>query len=356
MYYEYALAADTRTPIMLLDGEIGEQVRANQFCREMLELSRTADVIQIWINSIGGSVIDAYQIISTINKLSVPVDTYNIGMAASAAFDIFVHGRNRYMMDYAQVMTHNVVGGGDQEQRWNESVATILANKSGKTIDEIKELMNAETWMNATECLNNGFCDEIELTSYEVEDVENKSNLTLVAHKFIEEKSNQFNINYMKSVANKLGLNEAAKEEQVLEAINMLEQAKAKAETDATNAASKLVEVQNTLKTTQEELQTAKTKIEEVENAALEVKVSNLITEAQSAGRLPKASDDASKEVLNHWTSLAKEKFETAKNLIEALPVNKKAPILPIDNFDDLKGAANMANEMAKINSKTRNK
>lgn len=354
MYYAYSIFTDTDKPVMLLDGELGKEVSGALFARELLSLSESASVISIWINSIGGTVLDAYEIIGAINKCKVPVDTYNIGMAASSAFNIFVHGRKRYMMDYAQVMTHEVMFGGENAERWNESVGKILSQGSGKSVEELRSMMAQETWMNADECLSLGFCDEIEQSGVRVEAAENKmSELLKVGNTYIQEKGKQLNIKYMKSVANKLGLNEAANEEQVLAAINKLEQAKAAAESNAANAVSELTEVKNTLEATKSELVAANAKIAQVENDAIEAKVSNLISEAQNAGKLPKADTDENKAVLNHWTSLAKEKFDLAKNLIEALPVNKVAPNLPI-NVDPGVLVVNMANEMAKINEKTK--
>lgn len=359
MYFEYAIFTETKNPIMLIDGEIGEQINGARFSREMMELSKTASSINVWINSIGGSVVDAYQIISTINKLSIPVDTYNIGLAASAAFDIFVHGRKRYMMDYAQVMTHSVSGAGDQSERWNESVGKILASKSGKSLEEVRSMMDQETWMNADECLSQGFCDEIEqsgMTQERAMIAENKEKYLLnIGHALIENKKVTINPNYMKSVAHKLGLNEAANEEQVLDAVNKLEAAKAKAEADATNAAGKLTEVQNKLNELNQELEVKNAKILEVENAALEVKVTNLIEKAQADGRLPKAENDEAKETLNTWKELATEKFDHAEKLINALPLNKKAVVVPITPAGN-EPVVNMANEMAKIANKTLNK
>jgi ATP-dependent Clp protease protease subunit len=364
MNYQYSLHSDSREPIMLLDNEIGEGgIVGADFAREMMNLSQNADRIQLWINCIGGSIVDSYSIITAMNKLSIPVDTYNLGMAASSAFNIFVNGRNRYMMDYAQVMTHNAIGGGADSENWNNSIGTILSNKSGKTLDEVRAMMDKETFMNASEAVSNGFADFIEITSIKVE-LGNESDLKSVQAKFkpalvqvmnkLESKTvNNLNFN-MKTVANKLGLNEAANEEQVLSAINKLEADKATALAEARNAADLLKEAEN-------KLETATAKIAEVENTArieaenaLREKAENLVKEAQEAGKLVKGESEEVKAVSNKWVANLISDFEGTKSLIDSLPVNKKSP--SIDLGVDTKLVPNMANEMSKINNKTKSK
>ena len=52
----------------------------------------------------------------------------------------------------------------DDLDKIRDSMIVAYKNKSGLTDDEIKEIMDAETWLSALECKEKGFADEIEKT------------------------------------------------------------------------------------------------------------------------------------------------------------------------------------------------
>jgi len=117
--FEYCIDPLADEPIMLILKHIGNAyddqgniteygVQGADFCRELLLLDNAGKRnIQIWINSVGGSVIDGYSILGAMLKTNATVDTYNIGVAASTAGWLFEAGQNRDMSDYATWMGHN---------------------------------------------------------------------------------------------------------------------------------------------------------------------------------------------------------------------------------------------------------
>jgi len=160
---------------MLLDAPIGYDPDDNSsyidgalFQRELFELDNLGyKCIKIHINSPGGNVVDGFNICNAILTSKTPVDTYNIGIAASMAGIIWMTGRKRIMADYATMMIHNPAGGDDQKmlKALRQSTIKILSAKCKMTEDEIDYVMNRETWFTASECLEKGFCTDIVATS-----------------------------------------------------------------------------------------------------------------------------------------------------------------------------------------------
>ena len=67
--------------------------------------------IKLYINSYGGSVYDAWSLISTILESKVPVHTICTGYAMSAAFVIFLAGDKRSISKNAILMFHQISSG-----------------------------------------------------------------------------------------------------------------------------------------------------------------------------------------------------------------------------------------------------
>jgi ATP-dependent protease ClpP protease subunit len=178
--FKYCSNPDSSEPIMLLNKQIGmtcnedgawdgePYIDGAQFQEELMLLdSMEKKRIQIWIVSPGGNVIQAMNIYSAILKSITPVDTYNGGLCASSAGLIFMAGRKRYMADYAQLMMHPVSGETDSKsyEAFMEMCTKMLSPKSNQTVEEIRAMLDAETWLNAEQCLELGICTCIEYTT-----------------------------------------------------------------------------------------------------------------------------------------------------------------------------------------------
>ena len=133
------------------------------------------DVLEIEINSPGGSVFDGYTIFREIKSLrdrGVTVNATITGMAASMASVICMACDKVSMVKHGRMMIHDASSGthGNAEQLRktadlldgiSDNIADIYAEKTGMDKEEIREMMKQETWMNAKESIANGFIDEV---------------------------------------------------------------------------------------------------------------------------------------------------------------------------------------------------
>lgn len=133
------------------------------------------DTLDIEINSPGGSIFDGYDIYNEIMSLrerGVVVTATITGMAASMASVICMACDVVRMVPHGRMMIHeasNGVRGNAQELRKaadlldsiSADIANIYAKRTGMSADSIREMMKAETWMNAEECIAKGFANEI---------------------------------------------------------------------------------------------------------------------------------------------------------------------------------------------------
>lgn len=184
-------------------------------------LERNCDKIAVRINSVGGSVWEAYSIVSAIINSKVECNTFIDGLAASSAGLIAVAGKKCTMKDYGLMMLHNPSGGDDKKVLGlvKETLVTILSNRTKKTPDEISAMMEKETWLSAAEALQFGMVDAIENTGKKIKGIDNK------APKAINEVAEIFNQltnpkpTTMLKITNKLGLTENASEDAVISVI-----------------------------------------------------------------------------------------------------------------------------------------
>lgn len=176
MGYAIPSSLSTDEPILMIDQPIGfdkeepmsPYVDGAEFARELLDLDTQGfKCIKIYINSPGGNVVEGWNICNAISKTKTPVDTYNIGLCASMAAVIFMTGRKRIMADYASMMVHAPFGSDDNKMlaAMREGCISILSSKCNITKDEVAKLVDRETWLYPAECLEKGFCTEIEYTS-----------------------------------------------------------------------------------------------------------------------------------------------------------------------------------------------
>lgn len=128
--------------------------------------------VDIVINS-GGGLIDAgSEIYTALRSYSGKINVSIVGMAASAASVIAMAGDHVTMSPTAQMMIHNVQSSvyGDSQihqkesevlDTFNKSIAAPYVAKTGKSQEEILNVMKETTWLNAEKAKEQGFVDEI---------------------------------------------------------------------------------------------------------------------------------------------------------------------------------------------------
>lgn len=140
------------------------------------EISKAnAKTINVIINSPGGHVGDAMAIhdyLVDLRKNGTAVNTIGRGIVASSATLILLAGENPEMSANSWFMMHTVSGGiyGTVQQvenyaatmrKFNNSIRDLYASKSGLPVEEIDNLMEAETWLNATEAKDKGLISNV---------------------------------------------------------------------------------------------------------------------------------------------------------------------------------------------------
>ncbi|MGH2279636.1 ATP-dependent Clp protease proteolytic subunit, partial [Aliarcobacter sp. ERUVET-7] len=103
--------------------------------------------IHLYISSPGGSVLDGYGIIDTMNLIEAPVYTYTIGLAASMGALIFLNGTKRYMLPHSELMLHQPLGGVSGQA----SDIEITANRIIKMKKDINEMIATRCNLNIEE-------------------------------------------------------------------------------------------------------------------------------------------------------------------------------------------------------------
>lgn len=169
-------APENKTAEILLYGYIGgDDVVALDFVRELRALEKTCDLINIRINSVGGSIFDGFAIFNAIRAAKCNVDTYIDGIAASMASVIALAGRKCYMSKVARYMSHRASGGcfgNADELRTNaellegleSDISNIYAARTGLTPEEAKAKylpVGKDRWITAQEALSEKIIDGI---------------------------------------------------------------------------------------------------------------------------------------------------------------------------------------------------
>ena len=161
--------------VIFLQGEIYDG-NANELVMKLLYLqseNRRKD-IHFYINSPGGSVSATLAIYDTMQMISCPVATYCVGLAASGGAVLLAGGvkGKRFALQHAKIMIHQPHGGvggqvSDIEIQANEILRTrsalneIMAQHTGKTIEEIAKSSDRDFYMTAEEGKAFGIVDDI---------------------------------------------------------------------------------------------------------------------------------------------------------------------------------------------------
>ncbi|MCM3165110.1 head maturation protease, ClpP-related [Metabacillus litoralis] len=129
------------------------------------------DVI-VSINSPGGYVWEGSEIYTALKNYSGHVEAQIVGLAASAASVIALGADTVRISPTAQMMIHNAssVGYGDHRDMIknaerlrviDKTIVNAYVIKSGKSEEELLDMMAKETWLGPQQALENGLVDEI---------------------------------------------------------------------------------------------------------------------------------------------------------------------------------------------------
>lgn len=128
--------------------------------------------ITVGINSPGGDVFDGTAIYNALKNHPAKITTRIDGIAASMASIIALAGDEIQIADNAYFMIHNPwsIAAGDYRDFKKESelldkigstLALTYSNRTGISIDDVKALMDDETWIVGSELVEKGFADTV---------------------------------------------------------------------------------------------------------------------------------------------------------------------------------------------------
>lgn len=161
--------------IIFLGGPINDDV-ANLFIAQLLFLeSEDPDKeIYIYINSPGGSITAGMAIYDTIQYIKCEVVTICVGMAASMGAFLLASGTKgkRYALTNAEIMIHQPLGGAQGQAtdveiqarrilKMKADLNRILAERTGKTVEEVERDTDRDNFMTAQEAKDYGLIDDV---------------------------------------------------------------------------------------------------------------------------------------------------------------------------------------------------
>ena len=130
--------------------------------------------IFLYINSPGGSITSLFAIYDTMQYIKPDVNTWCMGMAASASAVILAGGTKgkRYALPHARVMLHQPSGGAQGQAsdieiqarlivQMREQLNEILAEHTGQTVEKVATDTERDYWMLADEAKEYGVIDGI---------------------------------------------------------------------------------------------------------------------------------------------------------------------------------------------------
>lgn len=160
------------------------EVSTLQDLETILKSNKDASLIDVYINSTGGSVFDGIAIYNMLKRHKAYKRVFIEGFACSVASVIAMAGNSITMPKSSMMMIHNawtVAMGNAEELRKiaedldqiNSAIRQAYMSKVMINEDRLIELMDAESYLTAQECLDYGFCTKIDDTIDDTESVDN---------------------------------------------------------------------------------------------------------------------------------------------------------------------------------------
>lgn len=161
--------------ILFLTGEVNDAVASVVVAQMLFLESENPDKpMAFYINSPGGGVNAGLSIYDTMQYIRTPVATVCLGQASSMGSLLLAAGEpgQRQALPHARIMVHQPSGGfhgsaADVERQAQEIVKlrdqlnTIYAKHTGRSLPEVQEALDRDTFMSPEEAKEWGIIDEI---------------------------------------------------------------------------------------------------------------------------------------------------------------------------------------------------
>lgn len=171
-WYSIKAKANDTAEISIYDEIGGWGISAQQFAKDFKALGNNLKQINLHIHSPGGDVFDGIAIYNLLKNHPANKTVTIDGLAASMASVIAMAGTEIIMPENAMMMIHKPWGvqGGDADDmrkyadlldKVEDTLIPAYAAKTGKSAEELAEMLAAETWLNGKECVEHGFADKL---------------------------------------------------------------------------------------------------------------------------------------------------------------------------------------------------
>ena len=151
---------------------------SNELIKQLMYLERqdSGKEITLYINSPGGEVISGLAVYDLISLMKSPVRTVCTGTAASMGAILFLAGEKREMLPHTRLMIHDPsfsgssIGGKKSHElrhelekldEVREALAKIIAEKTGRPLEEIYDVTSDDTFYSAEEAIAFGLATGI---------------------------------------------------------------------------------------------------------------------------------------------------------------------------------------------------
>ena len=172
-YDVYSLLLKER--IIMLTGEINDVVASNVIAQLLyLSSKEPGKDIQLYINSVGGSITSGMAIYDTMKYINCDVVTICVGLCASMGAFLLAGGSigKRYALENSEIMIHQPSGGArgvasdidfaaKRILKLKEKLNLILAENTNQTYKKIKNDTERDYFMDAYEALEYGIIDKV---------------------------------------------------------------------------------------------------------------------------------------------------------------------------------------------------
>lgn len=313
-----------QAPVLEIRNDIDDYLAAE--ASRFFRAHRDYSMVEVVINSAGGSVISAYTIFSAMMDFPGLVVTRNVGIAASAAGWLLIAGKRVLMNDYALVMIHDPMigdqeGYSDKEMRalsaFKNSIVKIFTRRTRMSEEEVTAAMAEETWYDSSEALEKGVVEEVietplrELVENKLSGSRDPSRIAQIVNKYIPSQTDE---PMDKEVLNALDLSEGTKPSVAAEKIKNLQLEHKAATTERDNLKQQLEEARNSLK-----------EFEDAEAHRAEQEAQKLVQNAVKEGKI--SNDDVAE-----WVKFANNDFAGTEKILNGMAGTNKTK-QPLEKF-----------------------
>lgn len=153
-------------PFEFFDGDVS----AAGIVDEIKDL--VVDEIRVHIDSYGGAVSEGWAIYNALRQHPAKIVTYGDGFVASAALYPFLAGDERIASSLSAYYFHQVMvsasgyaddlrAAADEAEKMTEIGINAFVERTGMDADQVRQLMEAETWLDPSKALEYGLATSI---------------------------------------------------------------------------------------------------------------------------------------------------------------------------------------------------